>query len=419
MGILDIKPQKQEIPASQLSVKPVELNWMDDDTYNAATGYMNPDEIAKVYKGYNPNDSQPFFQSIYKEKIQAPEKLDEKQVKKASNLSAISDALTLIGQGAAGFAGGHITPIQSAQPGNDANTNRFRELYRARNERYQQGLYGAATQDYVQGRMLHDKDRAGLLSVIQNARSLKNQKQISDTRNRIDMFKYSNDQNLKSETAKESARHNKAMEGAAYLRASKTGSGSGSGSGSGNPATNKNIVEYYDPSVGSFLQIDKNRLAGSMAQVFDALATDKSVFPDYMDVKRQYDALSPTERMNFVQQNWMKSKKAKELMYAMSSGQTKATNVPVDDPGISPELTKLATPAYNGPLRPKDQAGESAVKQEEGSIPEDHIKDMQLIVDQNKDEATQKTKMAQYLKSQGYSKDDIKTILKTITTDGN
>ena len=69
MGILDIKPQKQEIPASQLSVKPVELNWMDDDTYNAATGYMNPDEIAKVYKGYNPNDSQPFFQSIYKEKI--------------------------------------------------------------------------------------------------------------------------------------------------------------------------------------------------------------------------------------------------------------------------------------------------------------------------------------------------------------
>ena len=84
------------------------------------------------------------------------------------------------------------------------------------------------------------------------------------------------------------------MEGAAYLRASKTGSGSGSGSGSGNPATNKNIVEYYDPSVGSFLQIDKNRLAGSMAQVFDALATDKSVFPDYMNVKRQYEALSPT-----------------------------------------------------------------------------------------------------------------------------
>ena len=129
MGILDIKPQKQEIPASQLSVKPVELNWMDDDTYNAATSYMNPDEIAKVYKGYNPNDSQPFFQSIYKEKIQAPEKLDEKQVKKASNLSAISDALTLIGQGAAGFSGGIVTPFQSAQPENDANTNRFRELY--------------------------------------------------------------------------------------------------------------------------------------------------------------------------------------------------------------------------------------------------------------------------------------------------
>lgn len=414
MGILDIKPQKQEIPASQPSVKPVELDWMDDDTYNAATSYMNPDEIAKVYKGYNPNDSQPFFQSIYKEKIQAPEKLDEKQVKKASNLSAISDALTLIGQGAAGFAGGNITPIKSAQPGNDANTNRFRELYRARNERYQQGLYGAATQDYVQGRMLHDKDRAGLLSVIQNARSLKNQKQISDTRNRIDMFKYSNDQNLKSETAKESARHNKAMEGAAYLRASKTGSGSGSGK----PATNKNIVEYYDPSVGSFLQIDKNRLAGSMAQVFDALNSDKSVFTSD-NVRAQYDAMSPSERINFVQQNWTKSKKAKELMYAMSSGQTKATNVPVDDSGISPELTKLAAPAYNGPLRPKDQAGESAVKQEEGSIPEDHIKDMQLIVDQNKDEATQKTKMAKYLKSQGYSKDDIKTILKTITTDGN
>jgi len=411
MGILDIKPQKQEIPASQLSVKPVELDWMDDDTYNAATSYMNPDEIAKVYKGYNPNDSQPFFQSIYKEKIQAPEKLDEKQVKKASNLAAISDALTLIGQGAAGFAGGNVTPVQSAQPGNDANTNRFRELYRARNERYQQGLYGAATQDYVQGRMLHDKDRAGLLSVIQKAKALKNQKQISDAKNQVDMFKFSNDLDLKKKSAAETERHNKQVEAAAYMRASRTGSSGKSAS------TNKNIVEYYDPSSGSFLQIDKNRLAGSMAQVFDALNSDKSVFTSD-NVRAQYDAMSPSERINFVQQNWTKSKKAKELMYAMSSGQTKATNVPVDDSGISPELTKLAAPAYskgNGPLRPMDQAAE----QSGGSIPEDHMKDMQLIVDQNKDEATQKTKMAKYLKSQGYSKDDIKTILKTITTDGN
>lgn len=231
MSILDITKR----------VKPEGLEWMDDETFNQATSYMSPNEIAKVYKGYDPNDSQPFFQSLYKKTIQQPEKIDEKQVKKSRNLSALSDALGLIGQTIAGVSGGYVTPMQSAQPVNDGNINRLRELYKNRNQVYQQGLYGAATQDYIQGKANYDRNRAGLLSVLERGRALKNQKEISDARNKVDLFKYTNDQRYKESAAKETARHNKAMEGAAYMRASNSGSNKAA-------STNKNIVEYYDPT---------------------------------------------------------------------------------------------------------------------------------------------------------------------------
>lgn len=403
MSILDITKR----------VKPEGLEWMDDETFNQATSYMSPNEIAKVYKGYDPNDSQPFFQSLYKKTIQQPEKIDEKQVKKSRNLSALSDALGLIGQTIAGASGGYVTPMQSAQPVNDGNINRLRELYKNRNQVYQQGLYGAATQDYIQGKANYDRNRAGLLSVLERGRALKNQKEISDARNKVDLFKYTNDQRYKESAAKETARHNKAMEGAAYMRASNSGSNKAA-------STNKNIVEYYDPTNNTFLQVDKNRLAGSLAQVFDALSTDKSVFPDYMDVKRQYDALSPSERINFVQQNWPKSKKARQLMYNMATSTTKGNEAQIEEESVSDNLMKLSRPAYKGPIRPDGDVKTTTPTQQEPielpEIPEEHIKGMEQAYNAKLGDGEIQAQLGviRYLKAQGYDSKTIRLIIKTI-----
>lgn len=403
MSILDITKR----------VKPEGLEWMDDETFNQATSYMSPNEIAKVYKGYDPNDSQPFFQSLYKKTIQQPEKIDEKQVKKSRNLSALSDALGLIGQTIAGVSGGYVTPMQSAQPVNDGNINRLRELYKNRNQVYQQGLYGAATQDYIQGKANYDRNRAGLLSVLERGRALKNQKEISEARNKVDLFKYTNDQRYKESAAKETARHNKAMEGAAYMRASNSGSSKAA-------STNKNIVEYYDPTNNTFLQVDKNRLAGSLAQVFDALSTDKSVFPDYMDVKRQYDALSPSERINFVQQNWPKSKKARQLMYNMATSTTKGNEAQIEEESVSDNLMKLSRPAYKGPIRPEGDVKTTTPTQQEPielpEIPEEHIKGMEQAYNAKLGDGEIQAQLGviRYLKAQGYDSKTIRLIIKTI-----
>lgn len=403
MSILDITKR----------VKPEGLEWMDDETFSQATSYMSPNEIAKVYKGYDPNDSQPFFQSLYKKTIQQPEKIDEKQVKKSRNLSALSDALGLIGQTIAGVSGGYVTPMQSAQPGNDGNINRLRELYKNRNQVYQQGLYGAATQDYIQGKANYDRNRAGLLSVLERGRALKNQKEISEARNKVDLFKYTNDLRHKESAAKETARHNKAMEGAAYMRASNSGSNKAA-------STNKNIVEYYDPTNNTFLQVDKNRLAGSLAQVFDALSTDKSVFPDYMDVKRQYDALSPSERINFVQQNWPKSKKARQLMYNMATSTTKGNEAQIEEESVSDNLMKLSRPAYKGPIRPEGDVKTTTPTQQEPielpEIPEEHIKGMEQAYNAKLGDGEIQAQLGviRYLKAQGYDSKTIRTIIKTI-----
>ena len=403
MSILDITKR----------VKPEGLEWMDDETFSQATSYMSPNEIAKVYKGYDPNDSQPFFQSLYKKTIQQPEKIDEKQVKKSRNLSALSDALGLIGQTIAGVSGGYVTPMQSAQPVNDGNINRLRELYKNRNQVYQQGLYGAATQDYIQGKANYDRNRAGLLSVLERGRALKNQKEISDARNKVDLFKYTNDQRYKESAAKETARHNKAMEGAAYMRASNSGSNKAA-------STNKNIVEYYDPTNNTFLQVDKNRLAGSLAQVFDALSTDKSVFPDYMDVKRQYDALSPSERINFVQQNWPKSKKARQLMYNMATSTTKGNDAQIEEESVSDNLMKLSRPAYKGPIRPEGDVKTTTPTQQEPielpEIPEEHIKGMEQAYNAKLGDGEIQAQLGviRYLKAQGYDSKTIRLIIKTI-----
>lgn len=401
MSILDITKR----------VKPEGLEWMDDETFNQATSYMSPNEIAKVYKGYDPNDSQPFFQSLYKKTIQQPEKIDEKQVKKSRNLSALSDALGLIGQTIAGASGGYVTPMQSAQPANDGNINRLRELYKNRNQVYQQGLYGAATQDYIQGKANYDRNRAGLLSVLERGRALKNQKEISEARNKVDLFKYTNDLRHKESAAKETARHNKAMEGAAYMRASNSGSNKAA-------STNKNIVEYYDPTNNTFLQVDKNRLAGSLAQVFDALSTDKSVFPDYMDVKRQYDALSPSERINFVQQNWPKSKKARQLMYNMATSTTKGNDAQIEEESVSDNLMKLSRPAYKGPIRPEGDVKTTTQQEpiELPEIPEEHIKGMEQAYNAKLGDGEIQAQLGviRYLKAQGYDSKTIRLIIKTI-----
>lgn len=340
----------QSVPSSDVQASSIEVNteahrpsWMTDDDYKEATLYYSPERIGQLYKGFDTSSSSPFYQDLYKSTIHKPSAPDEKKIKAARNIAGVADALSLITQGISGFSGGYIPRIEaSAQRENNAYTQRLRDIYKAENDRYSAGLYQSTLRDIESARQGYDRDRSGLLGVIQASMRLKSARGIAESKNAADMYKFGIQQEGRRITGEEQSRHNKAMEGiasrnadSAALRASKSGK---SGSSTSTP---RGYTDWYNPNTGYSYRLKENNIKAFVPQIFKEF--EKDVFKGSSSEKMRYKALSPSERYNYVQAHWADSPSAVAMIEKIAEGK-EGNGKPVaadDKDGIPPILDIL------------------------------------------------------------------------------
>lgn len=346
------------IPSLSTTPSPQKPNWMNDDDFKEATQYFSPDQLNKLYKDFDPQSATPLFQDLYKASIKAPEVLDEKRIKASNTIAGVADALSLLTQGIAGANGAYIPRMdQSSLKQNSDYVQRMRDIYKADRDRYNAGLFESSSRDIEAARQGHTRDRNTLLGVIQNARGLRNTRDIANNKNDVDRWKYGKEMGFKEAAANETGRHNRAMEIAAYknaasnaLRASRYGQNT-----SGSDGTPKGAVDYYNPKTNTYYRINEKKLKAFAPQIFKLMLDD--VFKGNQSVKRQYDALSPSERLNFIQMHWPDSPAAVKYMEKIKDGKFAGEygddgEVENTETALASDLSQLARPSYRGPMRP-------------------------------------------------------------------
>lgn len=273
------------VPAPSLS-RP---DWMSEEDWNNATQYYSPERISQLYKGFDPNSVEPFYQTLYKTTRRNLSIPDEKRIQAANNIASAADGLKLIIQGIAGAKGAYIPEDnRSAINENDAYVQRLRDIYRIDRDRYDTGLYQSTLADIEAARQGHNRDRSGLLGVIQNAARMKNQRDIVNAKNALEADKFKQQQDRLNSQHEEQIRHNKAMEGisgrnasANMLRASKTGTG-------GSSTLKNGELEFFDANSGTTYTVNEKKFKANASQMFKMLK--KEIFADDENLRKRYNS---------------------------------------------------------------------------------------------------------------------------------
>ncbi|RHJ77705.1 hypothetical protein [Parabacteroides sp. AM08-6] len=318
-----LKPETSAVvPNVSAAARP---DWMSEEEWNAATQYYSPERISQLYKGFDPNSVEPFYQTLYKTTRRNPTIPDEKRIQAANNIASAADGLRLIVQGIAGAKGAYIPEDKtSAMRNNDAYVQRLRDIYKADRDKYDSGLYQSVLTDIEMARQGYNRDRSGLLGVIQNAARMKNQRDIANAKNALDLQKWQSDQDWRKVQAKATEEYREKQLGIARMnadanvqRAIKSSTGK-----------DNQTEPYYDPNTGTTYHLKKNVFKTIYPRIFKELEND--VFKGDPSEKQKYKALSPSERMNYVLAHWPESPSAvrlmKELSISVDEGEKKNEN---------------------------------------------------------------------------------------------
>lgn len=320
-GSTMLKPETPAVASNMSAARP---DWMSEEEWNAATQYYSPERISQLYKGFDPNSVEPFYQTLYKTTRKNPTIPDDKRIQAANNIASAADGLRLIVQGIAGAKGAYIPEDKtSAMRNNDAYVQRLRDIYKADRDKYDSGLYQSVLTDIEAARQGYNRDRSGLLGVIQNTARMKNQRDIANARNTLEADKFRQQQERLNTQHEEQIRHNKVMEGisgrnadANVQRATKSTSSTG---------RDNQTEPYYDPNTGTTYQLKKNVFKTIYPRIFKEMEND--VFKGDPSEKKKYKDLSPSERMNYVLAHWPESPSAvrlmKELAISVDEGEKK------------------------------------------------------------------------------------------------
>lgn len=386
---------KQEVPVessttpSNVSHRPA---WMSDDDWKEATQYYSPERISQLYKGFDPKSVDPFYSTLYKSTMKAPDVPDEKRIKASNTIAGVTDALSLITQGIAGVSGGYIPELKgSAVKQNSDYVQRLRDIYKYDRSRYDAGLYQSTLRDIELARQGYDRDRSGLLGVIQNSRRLKNAKDIAGAKNVLEQQKWKSQEERLADDSKERARHNQFMESIAsknaaanMTRATKTGTGSGSRS------LKNGDLEFFDANTASTYTVNEKKFKANAPQMFKLLKED--IFADDENLRKRYNSrkgkLSLQEQEDAVKKYMYDNPEAMKFLGKISKD--------VDqDKSLIEETVNADTNSFG---LNNDQLGtiENFIGRSEGD-------DKSAIRD-----------IASYLKSEGFGKDDIINIIRKL-----
>lgn len=374
------------------TVVPQKPEWMSDEDYKEATLYYSPDRINQLYKNFDPKSSTPFYQDLYKSTMHKPLVPDEKRIKAANSIAGVTDALSLLTQGITGFAGGNI-PRQdtSSLRENESYVQRLRDIYKLERDRYNAGLYQSTLRDIESARQGYDRDRSGLLGVIQNTRRLKNARDIAGAKNALEQQKWRSQEGRLTDDSKERVRHNQAMEGIAsrnavanMTRANKTDT-----AGSSRSLKNGDL-EFFDANTASTYTVNEKKFKANAPQMFKLLKEE--IFADDENLKRRYNSskgkLSLQEQEDAVKKYMYDNPEAMKFLGKISKD--------VDqDKSLIEETVNADTNSFG---LNNDQLGtiENFIGRSEGD-------DKSAIRD-----------IASYLKSEGFGKDDIINIIRKL-----
>lgn len=382
-------PVESSITSSNVSHRP---DWMSDEDWKEATLYYSPERISQLYKGFDPKSVDPFYSTLYKSTMKAPDVPDEKRIKASNTIAGVTDALSLITQGIAGVSGGYIPELKgSAVKQNTDYVQRLRDIYKDDRNRYDAGLYQSSLRDIELARQGYDRDRSGLLGVIKNSRSLKNERDIAGAKNALEMQKWrSQEERLtnqaKADTDYKRKKLNIDRQNAAanMLRASKAGAG-----GSSRSLKNGDL-EFFDANSATTYTVNEKKFKANAPQMFKLLREE--IFADDENLRKRYN--SRKGKFSLQEQE----DAVKKYMYDNPEAMKFLGKISKDVDQDKSLIEKTANDDTNSFGLNNNQLGtiENFIGRSEGD-------DKSAIRD-----------IASYLKSEGFGKDDIINIIRKL-----
>lgn len=161
---------------------------------------------------------------------------------------------------------------------------------------------------------------------------------------------------------------------------------------------------YIIGSGGKKYEYPKDMTDAVTANLFDVMreeAAAKGIAIDNMALTMGGNETKSSAMKAFVENNLSKYPKAEKALQSLLRGEIQ------EEQGVPSWITSPPQSSQSSKMQSPNSI----------SVPKSQMLDMDAIIRQNKDERTQKTKMAQYLKAQGYKKEDIISILKTVTAE--
>lgn len=291
--------------------------WMNEDDWNAATQYYSPERISQLYKRFDPNSVEPFYQTLYKTTRRNPAIPDEKRIRAANNIASAADGLKLIIQGIAGAKGAYIPEDnRSATNENDAYVQRLRDIYRIDRDRYDTGLYQSTIADIEAARQGHNRDRGGLLGFIQNAARMKNQREIVNAKNALDLQKWQSDQDWRKAQADSTEEYrNKRLE------IDRMNAASNARRAIGTSKTLKNgDLEFFDANTATTYTVNEKKFKANALQMFLMLRDE--ILADDENLRKRYNSrkgkLSSQEQEDAVKKYMYNNPKAMQFLSRIS-----------------------------------------------------------------------------------------------------
>lgn len=347
---------------------------MSEEDYEAALSVFSPERVSELYTGFDPAAVEPFYAQLYKTISRKPEEPDEKRVQSARTLAGIGDALGLIAQTVAASQDGLIdlrNPAESAAVRTGLKIDKLKDVYKRDRDVYDSGLLGNQLKDVEGARGAFMKDRAALLAYL-----AKLKKDKLDAANRDKRFQ--GEMVYKYEGLRAKERQNEDANRYRYAKLN----WDKEKAAVPKKETPKGFMDFYNPATGMTYRVAEKKWKANYSQIYNRIKEDLFKMYPALAFEEKFNKLKPSDREEYV----------KQYMY--------------DNPTALNFLDNIAESKF------KD--GEPERQPEAPAVREDELQEMQKIVGNEKDEEKALRGIATYLLKQGYNRQQIEDIIRSV-----
>lgn len=349
--------------------------WMSEEEYKEASKVFTPERIGQLYNDFDPKSADTIYETLYKATHKEPTIPDEKKAKAARTMAGVVDALSVLVQGISGAKGAYIPRMnhKSALETVAKEQQRLGELYKADRDRYNAGLYQSTLADLEAARRGYSADRNALLGLLSSIRSQNAAKALKSAELAYKQEKDKLDREEKKKEAAATADYRNKQLDVSRMNAMANMARANNSSES---AKKKGEIEFFDPNTSSTYTIDEKKFKANAPQMFLLLRDE--IFASDENLKKRYN--SSKGKISLQEQE----DAVKKYMY--------------DNPEAMALLGNISKRVDRDPTH---------------KLTNDHIQNITNMIERSEgDDVSAKRDIASYLMSEGFSKDDIKDILR-------